>query len=91
MESITHRLLTKGFGRPSGLLGCLGGRLMAHGNAATERHAVALAAPAEQDVVLVIGPDPGVGLEAAAQRSASVIGIDPQTSCAPWPAAAAHP
>ncbi|THA31235.1 hypothetical protein [Streptomyces sp. A1547] len=53
MESITERLLTKGFGRPSGLLGRLGGRLTAHGNAATELlHVVALAAPAEQDVVL---------------------------------------
>ncbi|MFD3696818.1 class I SAM-dependent methyltransferase [Streptomyces sp. NPDC058646] len=77
MESITRQLLTKGFGRPSGLLGRLGGRLMAHGNAATERHVVTLAAPSEQDVVLVIGPGPGVGLAAAAGRSAHVIGIDP--------------
>ncbi|WP_412074892.1 class I SAM-dependent methyltransferase [Streptomyces xanthophaeus] len=77
MESITQRLLTKGFGRPSGLFGRIGGRLMAHGNAATEQHVVALAAPSEDDVVLVIGPGPGVGLAAAAQRSAHVIGIDP--------------
>lgn len=74
---MTQRLLTKGFGRPSGLLGRLGGRLMAHGNAATERRVVALVAPTEQDVVLVIGPGPGVGLEAAARRSAHVIGVDP--------------
>ncbi|MEV6579904.1 class I SAM-dependent methyltransferase [Streptomyces sp. NPDC051582] len=77
MESITQRLLTKAFGRPSGLLGRLGGRLMAHGNAATELHAVALAEPGEQDVVLVVGPGPGVGLEAAARRCAHVIGVDP--------------
>ncbi|WP_409474535.1 class I SAM-dependent methyltransferase [Streptomyces sp. HC307] len=77
MESITRRLLTKAFGQPSGLFGCLGGHLMARGNAATERHAVALAAPAEQDVVLVIGPGPGIGLAAAAGRSAHAIGIDP--------------
>ncbi|MFD7407642.1 hypothetical protein ACFV7R_34385 [Streptomyces sp. NPDC059866] len=75
-ESITRRLLTKAFDQPSGLLGCLGSHLMACGNAATERHAVALAAPAEQDVVLVIGPGPGIGLTAAAGRSAHVIGID---------------
>ncbi|MEU2392691.1 class I SAM-dependent methyltransferase [Streptomyces sp. NPDC007369] len=50
---------------------------MAHGNAATERRAVAVAAPAEQDAVLVIGPGPGVGLEAAARLSAHVVGIDP--------------
>ncbi|MFI9612943.1 class I SAM-dependent methyltransferase [Streptomyces sp. NPDC052023] len=77
MESITGRLLTRCFGRPSGPLGRIGGRLMARGNAAAERHAVALAAPAEQDVVLVIGPGPGVGLGAAAQRSAHVVGVDP--------------
>ncbi|MGW7440848.1 class I SAM-dependent methyltransferase [Streptomyces sp. NPDC054849] len=74
---MTQRLLTKGFGRPSGLLGRLGGRLMAHGNAATERHVVALAALVEQDVVLVVGPGPGVGLEAAARLSVHVIGVDP--------------
>jgi ubiquinone/menaquinone biosynthesis C-methylase UbiE len=76
-RSITGRLLANGFGLPRGLLGRVGGRLMAHGNAATERHAVALAAPAEQEVVLVIGPGPGVGLAAAARRSAHVIGVDP--------------
>ncbi|AXE24889.1 SAM-dependent methyltransferase [Streptomyces globosus] len=69
--------LTRAFGRPSGLLGRLGGRLMARVNAATERHAVLLAAPTERDTVLVVGPGPGVGLEAAARRSAHVIGIDP--------------
>ncbi|MGW2564212.1 class I SAM-dependent methyltransferase [Streptomyces sp. NPDC001514] len=77
MESITGRLLTKACGRPSGLLGRIGGRLMAHGNAATERRMVDLAAPAEQDMVLVVGPGPGVGLQAAAERSARVIGVDP--------------
>ncbi|MFD7434976.1 class I SAM-dependent methyltransferase [Streptomyces sp. NPDC059861] len=77
MERIARQLLAKCFGRPSGPLGRLGGRLMAHGNAATERHAVILAAPAEQDVVLVVGPGPGVGLAAAAERSAHVIGIEP--------------
>ncbi|MDX3533066.1 class I SAM-dependent methyltransferase [Streptomyces sp. MB09-01] len=77
MESITQRLLTKGFGQPTGLFGRLGGRLMAHGNAATERHVVALAAPTDQEVVLVVGPGPGVGLDAAARRSAHVIGVDP--------------
>ncbi|MEV7996282.1 hypothetical protein AB0O67_31645 [Streptomyces sp. NPDC086077] len=77
MERIARHLLAKCLGRPSGPLGRLGGRLMAHGNAATERHVVSLAAPAEQDVVLVVGPGPGVGLAAAAERSAHVIGIEP--------------
>ncbi|MGP3690147.1 class I SAM-dependent methyltransferase [Streptomyces sp. IBSNAI002] len=77
MESITQRLLTQGFGRPSGLLGRLGGRLMARGNAATEQHVVDLAAPTGQEAVLVLGPGPGIGLEAAARRSAHVVGVDP--------------
>ncbi|MFJ4468795.1 class I SAM-dependent methyltransferase [Streptomyces sp. NPDC089424] len=77
MQSIVGQLLATCFGRPRGPLGRLGGHLMARGNAATERHAVALAAPAEQDVVLVLGPGPGVGLTAAAERSAHVIGIEP--------------
>ncbi|MFE3554830.1 class I SAM-dependent methyltransferase [Streptomyces sp. NPDC059193] len=77
MQSITQRLLTRGFGRPSGLLGRLGGRLMARGNAATEQHVVDLAAPTERDTVLVLGPGPGIGLAAAARRSAHVIGVDP--------------
>ncbi|MFJ3723920.1 class I SAM-dependent methyltransferase [Streptomyces sp. NPDC090045] len=39
----------------------------------------ALAAPTEQEVVLVVGPGPGpgVGLDAAACRSAHVIGVGP--------------
>jgi len=71
------RLAKKGFGCPSGLLGRLGARLMAQGNAATERRVVTLADLQEDEVVLVVGPGPGVGLHAAAQRSANVIGLDP--------------
>ncbi|MET9611002.1 class I SAM-dependent methyltransferase [Streptomyces sp. NPDC006512] len=77
MGSAAQRLLMKGFGVPSGLLGRLGGRLMAHGNAAAERRVVSLAAPSEEEVVLVVGPGPGVGLVAAARCSAHVIGVDP--------------
>lgn len=70
-------LADKAFGHPSGLLGRLGGCLMARGNAATELQMVDLARLTERDVVLVVGPGPGIGLAAAAQRAARVIGIDP--------------
>ena len=57
----------------------------ARGNAETERHVVGLADLNEQDVVLVLGPGPGIGLQAAGMRSTQVIGIDPSdvmlTSC----------
>lgn len=51
MTTLGVRLADKGFGRPSGLLGRLGGRLMASGNAATEEHLVHLAELREQDTV----------------------------------------
>lgn len=50
---------------------------MARGNAATERHMVHLAELRENEVVLVVGPGPGVGVRDAAQHSGRVIGIDP--------------
>lgn len=77
MAAFGSWLADQGFGNPSGLLGRLGGRLMARANAATERHVVGLAELAEEDVVLMVGPGPGVGLQAAAQRAARVIGLDP--------------
>lgn len=70
-------MLEAGFGRPSGLLGRVGGWLMARGNAVTERHLVQLADLHPEDVVLVLGPGPGIGLHAAGTRSGHVIGIDP--------------
>lgn len=50
---------------------------MACGNADTERHLVDLADLDERDVVLVLGPGPGIGLQAAGTRSGHVIGVDP--------------
>lgn len=79
MATFGARLADQGFGHPSGLLGRLGGRVMVRGNAATELHMVDLAQLAERDVVLVVGPGPGIGLEAAAERAGRVVGLDPST------------
>lgn len=70
-------VLDRTFGHPRGLLGKLGGAVMARGNAATERHIVSVADPTGEDTVLVLGPGPGIGLRAAAQRARLVIGVDP--------------
>ncbi|MCI2424106.1 class I SAM-dependent methyltransferase [Saccharopolyspora sp. K220] len=58
------------------MLGRLGGRLMAYGNAATERHVVAVAVPQPGETVLVVGPGPGVGV-LAAEAAGHVIAVDP--------------
>ena len=81
-QRIGQRLLARGFGRPSGLLGRVGGWLMARGNAATERHMVDVADIAEHEVVLVVGPGPDIGLEAAARRSAQVMQQPERPECA---------
>lgn len=70
-------LLDRAFGRPSGLLGRVGGRLMAHGNGATERHLTELAHLMPWETVLVVGPGPGVGVRAALEASTRVMVVDP--------------
>ena len=77
MASITELVTTQGFGLPSGPLGRIGGALMARGNAETERRLVKLAAIANDETVLVLGPGPGIGLEAAGERAKLAIGVEP--------------
>ncbi|MBK1786456.1 class I SAM-dependent methyltransferase [Prauserella cavernicola] len=77
MSSVVDEALDRAFGHPRGLLGRLGGALMAHGNAATERHVVEVAKPGDQETVLVLGPGPGVGLAEAAGRARLAVGVDP--------------
>jgi len=77
VSGLGARILDAGFGHPSGLLGRVGGWMMARGNAGTERHLVELADLDSEDVVLVVGPGPGIGLQAAGTRSGQVIGIEP--------------
>ncbi|WP_020666259.1 class I SAM-dependent methyltransferase [Amycolatopsis nigrescens] len=71
------QVLDRAFGHPRGLLGRLGGALMAHGNAETERRVVEVARITSAETVLVLGPGPGIGLLAAAERAATTIGVDP--------------
>src|SRR5690606_14590642 len=71
------QVLDRAFGHPRGPLGRLGGVVMARSNAATERKVVSVAKLGVEETVLVVGPGPGVGLEAAAERARLVIGIDP--------------
>ncbi|WP_158880789.1 class I SAM-dependent methyltransferase [Amycolatopsis anabasis] len=77
MGNSLDQVLDRAFGHPRGLLGRLGGAVMAHGNAATERHIVEVAKPDTAETVLVVGPGPGVGLRAAGERAALAIGVDP--------------
>lgn len=77
MAGIGNRMLEMSFGHPSGPLGRVGGWLMARGNAATEGYLVELAELSQRDVVLVLGPGPGIGLDAAGRRSGQVIGVEP--------------
>ncbi|UFU05331.1 class I SAM-dependent methyltransferase [Ruania halotolerans] len=75
--TFADRMFRRMFATPSGLLGHLGGALMARGNEATERRAVELAAPCVGDRVVVVGCGPGVGVSAAAECGARVVALDP--------------
>lgn len=78
MTTFGEALLSRAFGQPTGLLGRLGGRLMAQGNGPTERHMIDLAGPQAGETVVLIGPGPGIGVQAAGTTGASrVIAIDP--------------
>lgn len=77
MTNALMKVLDQTFAHPSGKLGEFGGKLMAKMNAPIEEQVVALAQPAANETVLVIGPGPGVGLFAAGGKAAHAIGIDP--------------
>jgi arsenite methyltransferase len=66
------RLLDAAFGHPRGLLGRLGGAVMARGNAGQERRAVGHASLRAGERLLVPGPGPGLGPALAA----AVVGPD---------------
>lgn len=77
--SIVKCLLMRAFGRPTGLLGRLGGFIMARTNQQMARRAIDLLAVQPTDHVLEIGFGPGVGIQWLVQAVSSgwVAGIDP--------------
>ncbi|MFC6090638.1 class I SAM-dependent methyltransferase [Saccharothrix lopnurensis] len=77
MASNLMKALDAAFGHPRGKVGELGGRVMARVNAKVEEHVVELARPAADEVVLVLGPGPGVGLRLVGERALKAIGVDP--------------
>ncbi|HEX2072927.1 MAG TPA: methyltransferase domain-containing protein [Geodermatophilus sp.] len=80
MTTLGSRLLDAAFGTPRGLLGRLGGAVMARGNADQERQAVRRTTLRAGDRVLVLGHGPGVGLAEAAAAvgpGGHVLGLDP--------------
>ena len=80
MNDVLMRLLDAGFGHPRGLLGRLGGALMALSNGEQERWAVEQAGLRPGHRVLAVGPGPGLGLRLAAAEvspGGQVIGVDP--------------
>lgn len=90
MSTTIGQILDRAFGHPRGLLGRVGGMVMAYGNGATERHVVDVARLTPEETVLVVGPGPGVGLRLAGERTRTAVGVDPspemlalaQTRCA---------
>jgi len=76
---VVDRLGRRLFGRPQGLLGKLGGAIMARVNRGAAERAVALLAPQPGDEVLEIGFGPGVGIEMLARAASAgrVAGVDP--------------
>lgn len=73
------KLLLRTFGQPRGLLGRLGGLIMARTNREAIEHAIALSEVQPSDRVIEIGFGPGVGVELLARAASSgfVAGVDP--------------
>ena len=75
--SIGSDTLMRMFGRPRGLLGRLGGVILARVNRRHAAWVVGLLDVRQQDSVLEIGIGPGVAIEMLAARARRVAGIDP--------------
>jgi ubiquinone/menaquinone biosynthesis C-methylase UbiE len=77
--SLAHRVLMRMFGRPKGILGRLGGIVMARTNQPCATWVIDLLGIQPNDRILEVGFGPGVGIELLA-RSVSggyVAGVDP--------------
>lgn len=73
-----RRLLLRTFGRPEGLLGRLGGLVMARMNRNSAAWAIDLLEIQDADKVLEIGFGPGVAIQMLASRASAglVVGVD---------------
>ena len=76
--SVGKRLLMRAFGRPQGVVGKLGGLIMARTNRKIAARVIALLNVQPHDRVLEIGCGPGVGLQLLARMvsSGQVAGVD---------------
>jgi ubiquinone/menaquinone biosynthesis C-methylase UbiE len=70
-------ILMRTFGRPSGVLGRLGGMILARTNRRYAAWVVDLLDVRQPDRVLEIGFGPGVAIQMLAARAAYVAGVDP--------------
>ena len=70
-------LLLRMFGRPCGLLGRLGGIIMARTNRRHAAWAIGLLDVRSETTVLEVGFGPGVGIELLARSARRVFGVDP--------------
>jgi ubiquinone/menaquinone biosynthesis C-methylase UbiE len=77
--SITRRMLLRAFGRPQGVLGRLGGMIMARTNRDCAAWAIGLLDVKPNDAVLEIGFGPGAGIALLLERTPAghVAGVDP--------------
>lgn len=75
--SVGHDILMRMFGCPQGLLGRLGGVILARTNRRHAAWVIGLLDIGRQDSVLDIGCGPGVAVEMLAGRAHRVAGVDP--------------
>jgi ubiquinone/menaquinone biosynthesis C-methylase UbiE len=76
--SIVHRILLRTFGRPKGILGRLGGVIMARANQQCAAWVIDLLDIQPHDSVLEVGFGPGVGVQLLAKSASAgyVAGVD---------------
>jgi len=77
--SITRRMLLRAFGRPQGVLGRLGGMIMARSNRNCAAWVIGLLEIKPNDAMLEIGFGPGAGIALLVERTPAghIAGIDP--------------
>jgi ubiquinone/menaquinone biosynthesis C-methylase UbiE len=77
--SITRRMLLRAFGRPQGVLGRLGGMIMARSNRDCAAWVIGLLEIKPNDAVLEIGFGPGAGIALLVERTPAehIAGVDP--------------